>query len=65
MPPHISQIYNHHEQAANRESLSALALAISAPRFVKLLEVNFSLTQPVRRVASVGRSVGGKNTLQL
>jgi len=36
VPPHMSQIYNQqmnlHEQAARRESLSALALAISTPR---------------------------------
>merc|ERR1719193_701198 len=36
VPPHMSQIYtqqlNLHEQAAKRESLSALALAISTPR---------------------------------
>ena len=36
--PHMSQIYNQqmnlHEQAARRESLSALALAISTPRWV-------------------------------
>jgi len=40
VPPHISQIYNHHEQAANRESLSALALAISAPRSLNKVEKN-------------------------
>lgn len=36
VPPHMSQIYNQqmnlHEQASRRESLSALALAISTPR---------------------------------
>merc|ERR1719431_1432071 len=36
VPPHMSQIYNQqmnlHEQAARRESLSALALAIATPR---------------------------------
>jgi hypothetical protein len=36
VPPYMSQIYsqqlNLHEQAAKRESLSALALAISTPR---------------------------------
>lgn len=36
VPPHMSQIYSEqislHEQAAKRESLSALALAISTPR---------------------------------
>ena len=36
VPPYMSQIYsqqlNLHEQASKRESLSALALAISTPR---------------------------------
>jgi hypothetical protein len=40
VPPYMSQIYSQqlslHEQAAKRESLSALALAISTPRYEAL-----------------------------